>query len=184
MSDYGTMEFNLDEINEASGGNLPPPAGTYLCRIECDDLAPIGQSLGFKIKGTVVERNYCGHVVEDVLWISDKAMGRIKMALHRVAGITSGKLSAAAIKEALDGKLARLTVEKVIYNVKGDSSTEYTEAQAMELRARGEKVYGRAKLAFAGYEAATAKEIAEYSTAVAAPAARGAAPQQEEKLPF
>ena len=190
MSQYDDMEFNLDEYDEAGGAGLPAPVGTHICRIACEDLAQIGQSnMGFKIRGTVVEANWKGYVVEDILFTSDKAMGRLKMALHRVSGIEGGKLTARSIKEALDGKLALLTVDRVVFNRKGDSE-EYTEAQALAMKANGEKMYGHAKMPFAGYESATAEDVARYGERGPRPAGTATSsngtgqPAESTRLPF
>ena len=182
MDDYNDQVFDLDTIDESGGGGLPAPVGSHLCRLECESLAAIGNSMGFKIRGTVVETNYRGYVIEDVLWVTDKAMARIKLILHRVAGFESGKVTAAQIRDALNGQLARVTVEKVTYGTSGDKA-EYTEAEAAKKRAEGIKMYGHTKIAFNGYESATAEEIAQYSSRAAQNPSSNSA-KSSEKLPF
>lgn len=187
MAEFDNEEMDLDQYDESGSGSLVAPVGTHLCRLECAALATIGSTMGFKIKGTVVEQNYRGYVAEDVLWFTEKSKGRIKLALHRVAGIESGKINARSIREALDGKLARLTVEKTYFQKKGDNTTEYTEAQAADLKANGETMYAKNKLAFGGYESATAEEVQAYGEkAKTAQNSRvnGLAGGATEKLPF
>lgn len=193
--DYGNLDVNLAGVNEA-GNSEPAPPGTHLCRLEVDPLGQIGQNLGWRVKGRVVETNHHGKLVEDVLFFTDAALPRLITALHRIGGLNKlsdgnwPNIKARDVVERLNGKLGRLTVEKVTYNVKGDSKTEYSEAQALEMRVRGEKVYGHARITFAGYESPTAEEIQKYGE-VQAPASSttgsngsGAAQGSAGRLPF
>ena len=107
------MVIDLNSVEEPSSFE-PPPVGTYLCCLEVSELDWIGNngSKGFRVKGRVVEAEYRGAIIEDVLFISEKALGRLKMVLHRVAGIENGQQTAAQIRNALGGRLARLTVKE------------------------------------------------------------------------
>lgn len=189
---YDELDVTLAGVNEA-GNSEPAPPGTYLCRLEVDPLAQMGQKMGWRVKGRVVETNYCGRLVEDVLWFTESAMSRVVKALHQIGGLQKlpdgnwPNIKARDVVERLNGKLGRLTVDKVTYNTGGESKTEYTEAQALEMRARGEKVYGHAKVSFAGYESPTAEEIQQHGEVQMAPpsaSSNGNGAAQSSKLPF
>jgi hypothetical protein len=163
MAEYDDYDLEIEDTQEA-GGSEPPPPGTYLVRLECDPMVKIGQTLGFKIRGRIVEGNYRGRLIEDVLFWTDASKPRLVLVLSRIGGLEKGEdgrwpsLKAGGARELLNGKLARMTVDKVVYN-KRDDKTEYTEAQAIQLRAKGDQVYAHTRVPFAGYEAPTAEEV-------------------------
>ena len=159
--EFDSLEIDLDNVDEASSNFEPAPIGTHLCRLEVEDLKAFGNngSLGWKVRGKIVEENNRGKIAEDVLFLSEAAKPRLKLALHRIGGIENGKIYAKDVRPALDGKLARLTVGEIEENEKNG------------------KKYRHAKLTFAGYEMPTSEEIKKYD-------GEPAAAKTTEKLPF
>ena len=164
--DPNQLDANLDEVDEVSFEAVPP--GTYVCRLTVSSVEPIGKSadakLGLKVKARVVEENYHGSVIRDSLFWSKRAMGRIKAAVHRLAGVEGGIVTAAEVRDWLNGKLARVTVDKI------DSFT-----------GKDGTIYRDSKVAFSGYAAPSAEEIQRYGTD-APVAANGT--KDDDDLPF
>jgi len=166
-NEWDDTDLEIEDVQE-NVSSEPPPPGTYLCRLEVGDLSTIGSTKGWKVYGRVVETNYRGRLVEDVLYFTDAAKSRLVLAMHRIGGMEKGvdgrwpSFKARDVVRLLDGQLARMTVERVIYQRKGDK-TEFSEAKAIEMRANGEKMYGHTRVPFAGYETPTAEEIDMYA---------------------
>jgi hypothetical protein len=183
-------DFEIDfSVAEEAGTFILAQRGIHVCLLEVDPLGQIGNSgsQAFRVRARVIAGPAEGAVIEDLLFIGDRALPRLIRALHRVGGLqknSDGKwpsLKPSEVRNMLDGQLARITVDRVSYRRRGDR-TEYGEAEAETMRAAGEKMYGGSVVAYAGYDAPTSEDFDAYIDKHGAPSNNGASGDSD--IPF
>lgn len=168
--DPNLLEEDLDAVEETNFD--PVPAGTYVCLLTVSGMEKLGKSegasWGLRVSARVVEENFNGYVIRDNLFWSTKAMPRIKAALHRLAGIQGGVVTAGQVRNSLNGKLARVTVGKVENRIGNDGKT-----------------YSASKVTFSGYAAPSREELEKYGAeAVAVDGSENGDGKKADELPF
>lgn len=161
----GMPLVNFKAIQEKSFAQ--PPVGVYECRLDVSNIEldehgqPTVRTVDgkkvpriqetksgdewWRISATITAGEHKGLKIRDGLYFSEKGINRVKLVCKSLGVITGDEENFEVTPEMLDGKLARVRVDKQ------EPALDRNKQQKFDKKT-GEKLY-RAKVAFDGYEA-------------------------------